>query len=54
MQELEVIVNYYYDWVVENMMGPGHVENWMIVIDMKDVSLTQLPISSLKGFIKSL
>jgi hypothetical protein len=54
MQELEVIVNFYFDWVVENMMIPGHVENWLIVIDMKDVALTQLPISSLKGFIKSL
>jgi hypothetical protein len=35
-------------------MVPGHVENWMIVIDMKDVALTQLPVTSLKGFIKSL
>lgn len=35
-------------------MVSGHIENWMTIIDLKDVGLTQLPIRQLKCFIKSL
>ena len=33
----------FFDWIVNNMMCPGHVESWFVVLDLKDVGITQLP-----------
>ena len=52
--ELEDIACFYFKWIVDNMMVPGHIEGWLVIIDLKDVGITQLPIKQLKGFIKSL
>lgn len=52
--ELEDIACFYFKWIVDNMMVPGHIEGWLVIIDMKDVGITQLPVKQLKGFIKSL
>lgn len=35
-------------------MLPGHVENWILVVDMKEVGITELPVSKLKGFLKAM
>jgi len=40
--------------VVRYLIVPGHIESWLVVIDFKNVSLTQIPVKQLKGFIKAL
>lgn len=48
------IACYFFDWVVQNFMVSGHIESWLVIMDFKDVGITQLPVKSLKGFVKSL
>ena len=52
LADLEVIACFYFDYIINNYLLPGYVENWILIIDMKDVGITQLPVSKLKGFIK--
>ena len=28
------------DWVINNMMVPGHIESWLVIMDFKDVGVT--------------
>ena len=44
VEELEDIACFYFKWVVDNLMVPGHIEGWLVIIDMKDVGITQLPV----------
>ena len=32
-------------------MAPGHVEQWMVIMDFNSIGVTQMPISSLKGLV---
>ncbi|CAG9310850.1 unnamed protein product [Blepharisma stoltei] len=41
-------------WALEHMMVPGKVETWTIIMDLADVSATQLPIMLLKNMLKKL
>ena len=36
------------------MMVKGHVENWLFVLDLNNVGITQLPINQLKGILGAL
>ena len=38
----------YTNWVIENMLVPGHIENFILIIDCSDLSQSELPISKLK------
>ena len=46
--------DFYFNWIIENYMVPGHVENWIFVLDMNDVGVTQIPVSSLKGLMQAM
>ena len=41
--DLTDLVVYLVEWGIENLLVPGRVENWVILIDMKDVSTTKIP-----------
>ena len=45
---------FYFDWIIKNYLLPGHVENWILIVDMAGVGITQLPVSKLKGFLKAM
>ena len=32
-------------------MVPGHIENWLVIIDFKNVGATDLPVNQLKNFV---
>ena len=37
-------VNYFvFNWIIDTMIVPGKVETWIIIQDMKDVCVTQIP-----------
>ena len=40
----------FFDWILANMMVPGHVESWIMIMDFDGVSLGEIPIKQLKNF----
>ncbi|OMJ95219.1 hypothetical protein SteCoe_1427 [Stentor coeruleus] len=42
------------EYTVQNLMVPGHVENWIIITDLNKQSLHKLPMNELKSIIKTL
>ena len=36
------------------MTVPGHIENWMVIMDLNGVGITNLPVRQIKAFVKSL
>jgi hypothetical protein len=45
---------FFFDHIVNNMLVPGHVENWIVVLDFKGLGVTDLPVNDLKGFVRGL
>ena len=45
---------FFFDYIVQNLMCPGHVENWFILMDFKDVGVTELPVNQLKNFVAAM
>jgi len=45
---------FFFNWVLQNMMVPGHVEQWMIIMDFEGVSIGEIPVKSLKNLISTL
>ena len=41
------VANYYLNYVKDNCLIPGKIENWTAIIDMNNVGLTQIPKSLL-------
>lgn len=48
------LIRYLLDLIIEEMMIPGQVENWVSITDMGKMGLTDLPISQLKRIIEVL
>jgi len=44
LDEIIEVSSYLFDWIVCHMMIPGRIESWLIIMDLKDVGITQLPI----------
>jgi len=42
---------FYFWWIYKNMMQPGHVENWFILLDLEGVGITNIPLNKLKTFV---
>ncbi len=36
------------DWGIKHLMAPGHVENWVIIVDMANVGSTSIPTEQLR------
>lgn len=51
MPVLETACLNFADYVIDKLLIPGQVENWVNHIDLKDVSMFNPPISKIKGFI---
>lgn len=52
--ELDDIIsmcNYFFTFATEKLMIPGLIENWIMVVDLKDVGITQIPITKVKAII---
>ena len=46
--------NFYFQNIVETMLVPGHVENWIVIIDFKGIGVTDMPVKQLQGMITAL
>ena len=36
------------DWIVDNMLVPGHIESWITITDFSGIGITDIPIKMLK------
>ena len=53
-QDYSLLLCYILEYCIKNLMIPGHIENWIIITDLNNKSLSSLPISELKSIIKIL
>ena len=37
----------WFDWVVKNLMIPGKIEAWVLIIDVGNLGVTEIPIKLL-------
>lgn len=40
-------LSYFYEYVIEHMLLPGQVENWVLIMDLQDLGVTSVPYSVL-------
>jgi len=45
---------FYFEWIESKLMVPGRIENWMLLVDLDGVGITNIPISKLKVFISTI
>lgn len=38
------VFKYFFEWILANMMIPGQVENWIIFLDLNNMSVLNLPL----------
>ena len=41
-------------YAIEHAMRPGYIENWLVIVDFKDVGITQIPVTRLKTIVSQL
>ncbi|KAL4493052.1 hypothetical protein ABPG72_003137 [Tetrahymena utriculariae] len=57
--KIELILDsmtYFFEFIINNMMLPGQIENWVVILDLGNIGLSSLPISGLKqimGYLSS-
>lgn len=55
--DLDTLVNmstFMIQWIITRALIPGKVENWITIVDMKGVGLTEIPKKLLKALSKPL
>ena len=50
LEEQSLFAQFFFDWVIRNMMVPGHIENWLLIFDFNGIGITQLPVNQIKSF----
>ncbi|KAL4441557.1 hypothetical protein ABPG74_021489 [Tetrahymena malaccensis] len=49
-------MTYFFEFILSNMMLPGQIENWVVILDLGNIGLSSLPINGLKqimGYLSS-
>ena len=42
---LEKYLLFLFDWIQKNMLVPGHIENWLILLDLEDCTIATVPVA---------
>lgn len=50
IDQLLLTIAYFLEYVIKNLMLPGQIERWVVVEDMKGMSLTSIPFGVRKHF----
>jgi len=53
-KELIEMLTFYYTWIINNMMIPGHIENWLIIVDLKNLNIMDISLSLLGALLDTL
>ena len=43
--------SFFFDFIVKKLLLPGKVENWIIIIDLDNISLTKIPVKKVGAII---
>jgi hypothetical protein len=54
VDQLVYLSNFYIDYLIRNLLIPGQVENWTVILNMDNVGLTQIPKTLLQGMISAM
>jgi len=50
---MSIAVNYLMTYVIENMIIPGKSEAFIIILDLNNVAMTELPLKNLRQVLQS-
>jgi hypothetical protein len=53
-EELEDLLSFFFDYIINQAMVPGKVENWVAVVDLHNVGVTNIPKDLLSAMGKAL
>ena len=53
LEDFALVATFIFDWMIKNMLVPGRIETWIIILDLEDVSLTDVPMDKLKYFMNA-
>mmetsp|Transcript_31899 Transcript_31899/g.28254 ORF Transcript_31899/g.28254 Transcript_31899/m.28254 type:complete len:96 (+) Transcript_31899:436-723(+) len=53
-EELEDLLAYFFNYIINETMIPGKVENWVAIVDLQNVGVTQIPKDLLSAMGKAL
>ena len=48
-EEVVEVMTYFCEYIMDNMLLPGQVENWNMITDFNGVGVTDVPYSVLEG-----
>ena len=48
-----MVAAFIFDWMMKNMLVPGRIETWIIMLDLEDCSLSNIPMDKLKYFMNA-
>ncbi|CAG9320789.1 unnamed protein product [Blepharisma stoltei] len=51
VEEYSWLLCFWLEYGIQSLMLPGHVENWMVIIDLENQSLRQIPWTDLKSLV---
>ena len=51
--QMEQLVVFYFDWIMKNLLVPGRIETWIMLLDMEGVHIGNVKIGRLKIFIQT-
>ena len=54
LEQLNELAIFQFDWMVKNMLVPGRIESWLVILDLKDMGLTNIPAKKIGVFIKAI
>lgn len=44
LENLELLIYFWCEWILRNCLVPGHVESWLVVLDLTNVGITLVPL----------
>ena len=53
LKNMSVATNFLMTYVIEQLSVPGKAEAWTMIMDLKDVGMTEIPLGTLKGVLAS-
>ena len=53
VEELNDVLTFYFDWMLNYLLVPGHIESWLVILDLNGVGFSNIPMGRLKVFIKT-
>jgi hypothetical protein len=54
VDELNDVLTFYFDWMIRNLLVPGRIESWLVILDLNGVGFSNIPMGRLKVFIKTI